>query len=106
MYAVLDGNNGCGTFTTDTLPVKVSDKPHINMIAQGMQVCADGFDEAFAETFGYYIPSPTPTENPTILPQQFEPFKYNPGDLVPEDLSTIAGFNYVLSNGTPFIHTY
>ena len=106
MYAVLDGNNGCGTFTTDTLPVKVSDKPHINMIAQGMQVCADGFDEAFAEEFGYYIPSPTPTENPTILPQQFEPFKYNPGDLVPEDLSTIAGYNYVLSNGTPFIHTY
>ena len=106
MYAVLDGNNGCGTFTTDTLPVKVSDKPHINMNAQGLWVCADDFDEAFAETFGYYIPSPTPTENPTILPQQFEPFKYNPGDLVPEDLSTIAGFNYVLSNGTPFIHTY
>ena len=106
MYAVLDGNNGCGTFTTETLPVKVSDKPHINMNAQDLRVCADGFDEAFAETFGYYIPSPTPTENPTIPDQQFEPFKYNPGDLVPEDLSTIAAYNYVLSNGSPFIHTY
>ena len=105
MYAVL--SNHCGSYTTDTVPVKVSDKPTINMNAQGLMVCADEFDEEFATVFGCYIPSPTPapTENPTILDYQFEPFKYDAGDVVP-DLSTISMFNYVIANGSPFIHTY
>ena len=105
MYAVL--SNHCGSYNTDTVPVKVSDKPTINMNAQGLMVCADEFDEEFATVFGCYIPSPTPapTENPTILDYQFEPFKYDAGDVVP-DLSTISMFNYVIANGSPFIHTY
>ena len=99
-------NIRCGTSTTDTATITVNDKPTIHINAQGLSVCADEFEEQFAATFGSYIPGPTPVENPTILEQQYEPMKYDAGVPVPEDLSTIDEFNYVLANGTPFISTY
>ena len=106
MYAVLVGNNQCGSYTTETVNIKVSDKPTIHINAQALTVCADAFEEEFATTFGSYIPGSTTAENPTILDDQFEPMKYDADVPVPEDLSTLDQFNYVLANGTPFTHTY
>ena len=97
--------NHCGEFTTPTRVITVNNRPTVHINAQGLFVCVADFEAAFAQTFGSYIPVEGATET-TIVPAQYEPMKYNVGVPVPEDLSTIAQFNYVLSNGSAFTNTY